>query len=127
MSLPEASTDGREAQFRKFATAVECQGQGLGSLLLQHLRSESRFSPFWRLLGSDFSRGLRRLGPPARCPFNYQFFWGSPTKIDYITKGTLILTSLLEDLEGNLLVSLIWSIHGCRWESFCIVACCLTS
>ena len=32
-------------------------------------------------------------------PF-YQLFWGegSPTKIDYGKKGTLILTSLLEDL-----------------------------
>ena len=30
-------------------------------------------------------------------PF-YQLFGGSPTKIDYRPKGTLILTSLLEDL-----------------------------
>ena len=39
------------------------------------------------------------LGPPV-VPF-YQLFWGrfgSPTKIDYRKKGTLILTSLLVDL-----------------------------
>ena len=40
------------------------------------------------------------LGPPARCPWSHFFFgWeGSPTKIDYREKGTLIPTSLLEDL-----------------------------
>ena len=40
------------------------------------------------------------LGPPTRCPFLPIFFGeGSPTKIDYRNKsGTLILTSLLEDL-----------------------------
>ena len=34
------------------------------------------------------------LGPPARCPFS-PTFWGegSPTKIDYRKRGTLILTS----------------------------------
>ena len=32
------------------------------------------------------------------------FGWeGSPTKIDYRKKGTLMLTSLLEDLEGVML------------------------
>ena len=38
------------------------------------------------------------LGPPV-VPF-LTLFWGegSPTKIDYIKKGALILTSLLEDL-----------------------------
>ena len=37
------------------------------------------------------------LGPPVApfCPFLGQ---GSPTKIDYTKKGTLILASLLEDL-----------------------------
>ena len=41
-----------------------------------------------------------KLGPPARGPCSPNFFaWeGSPTKIDYRKKGTLILTSLLEDL-----------------------------
>ena len=39
------------------------------------------------------------LGPPV-VPF-YPFLGeGSPTQIDYITKGTLILTSLLEDLAS---------------------------
>ena len=41
------------------------------------------------------------LGPP-KVPF-YRFFFGwegSPTKIDYRKKGTLLLTSLLEDLVG---------------------------
>ena len=39
------------------------------------------------------------LGPPARCPFSPPFLGeGSPTKIDYRKRGTLILTSLLEDL-----------------------------
>ena len=40
------------------------------------------------------------LGPPARCPLFYPFFGRgcSPTKIDYREKGTLILTSLLENL-----------------------------
>ena len=39
------------------------------------------------------------LGPPARCPFTDSFWgrFGSPTKIDR-KKGTLVLTSLLEDL-----------------------------
>ena len=38
------------------------------------------------------------LGPPARCPFSPFFGWeGSPTKIEYRKKGTLILSSL-EDL-----------------------------
>ena len=35
-------------------------------------------------------------------PFDRFFFGkGSPTKIDYRQKGTLILTSLLEDLDGS--------------------------
>ena len=37
--------------------------------------------------------------PSNWCPFTVSFFWeGSPTKIDYRQKGTLSLTSLLEDL-----------------------------
>ena len=40
-----------------------------------------------------------QLGPPARCPLSSVFGWeGFPTKIDYRKGGTLILTSLLEDL-----------------------------
>ena len=40
------------------------------------------------------------LGPPV-APFWIYFFWGRlpPTKIDYREKGTLIVTSLLEDLD----------------------------
>ena len=43
---------------------------------------------------------MLKLGNPARCPFTVSFFgWeDSATKIDYRKKGTLILTSLLEDL-----------------------------
>ena len=38
-------------------------------------------------------------GPPARCSLEPPFwFAGFATKIDYERKGTLILTSLLEDL-----------------------------
>ena len=46
-------------------------------------------------------QGTQKLGF-AIVPF-YHFFWGggSPTKIDYRKKGTLILTSLLEDLENQ--------------------------
>ena len=43
------------------------------------------------------------LGPPV-VPF-YSFFWGGgfPTKINYRKKGTLILTSLLEDYVSPLI------------------------
>ena len=41
--------------------------------------------------------GLRARSP---VPF-YQLFGGGGTKMDYRKKGALILTSLLEDLEGN--------------------------
>ena len=38
---------------------------------------------------------------PSSAPSHPFFGWeGSPNKIDYIKKGTLILTSLLDDLEG---------------------------
>ena len=42
-------------------------------------------------------RQRTHLGPPARCPLH--IFWGRVplTKIDYRKKGTLILTSPLED------------------------------
>ena len=44
---------------------------------------------------------VARLGPPV-VPFCLCFGWeGSPTKIDYRKMGTLILNSLLEDLEGD--------------------------
>ena len=46
---------------------------------------------------------LGRLGPPV--PFSPLFFWEGSTKIDYRKKGSLILTSLLEDPGGVLLVS----------------------
>ena len=48
------------------------------------------------------------LAPPARCPFTVSFFgWeGNPTKIDYRKKGTLILASLLEDLQEYVLFCL---------------------
>ena len=40
------------------------------------------------------------LGPPV-VPFNPFLGEGSPTKIDCKKKGTLILTSLLEDVDGG--------------------------
>ena len=49
-----ASDDGREAQFRKFATASEYQGQGLGSKLLLHIIEEAKH------------RGVQRLWCDAR-------------------------------------------------------------
>ena len=42
--------------------------------------------------------GLLKLGPPARCPVTVSLGEDSPTKIDYRKKGTLIRTSLLENL-----------------------------
>ena len=47
------------------------------------------------------ANGCARLGPPAIGALSHPFFgWeGSPTKIDYIKKGTLILTSPLVDLD----------------------------
>ena len=45
-----------------------------------------------------FKSTHQKLGPPV-VPF-YPFFGGcSPTKIDYRKNGTLVLSSLLEDLE----------------------------
>ena len=43
-----------------------------------------------------------KLGPPARCPFTVSFVGeGCRTKIDVLKKaGTLIPSSLLEDLDG---------------------------
>ena len=41
--------DGREAQFRKFATAPEQQHRGLGSMLLQHVIEEARQQGVQRL------------------------------------------------------------------------------
>ena len=40
---------------------------------------------------------------PARCPTSYPFFgWeGSPKKINYRKQGSLILSSLPEDLDDN--------------------------
>ena len=34
--------DGTEARFRKFATRPDCQGQGLGTALLNHVFAEAR-------------------------------------------------------------------------------------
>ena len=43
---------------------------------------------------------LERLGPPV-VPFLPFFGEGSPTKLDYRRKGTLILTVVLEDLAQS--------------------------
>ena len=47
---------------------------------------------------------MKSLGPPARCPsLPFLFGWeGSPSKIDYRKNGTLILSSLPEDLVVDL-------------------------
>ena len=51
---------------------------------------------------SPFSPSRFWLGPPGSCPFAVSFWGeGSPTEIDCRKKGTLILTSLLEDLVGG--------------------------
>ena len=53
----------------------------------------------FRWLADDANES--RLGPPVVPFYRYSFGWeGSPTKIDDRQKGTLILNSLLENLEG---------------------------
>ena len=67
--------------------------------------------------------GLDRfsLGPPARCPFSPTFFVGrAPTKISYRKKGSLILTSPLEDLVVNKHLDFLGPIH---WGSGKISPC----
>ena len=49
------------------------------------------------LLGAKRYGGSNKLGPPV-VPFHLFFWEGSHTKIGYSKKGTLIVTSLLEDL-----------------------------
>ena len=56
--------------------------------------------------GSSVKDGPQKHSPrclPARCPFSPTFLGeGAPTKVDYTgKKGTLILTSLLEDLDSK--------------------------
>ena len=41
---------------------------------------------------------LYSLGPPARCPFTVSFLGEGSPKIDHRKKGTVIVTSLLDDL-----------------------------
>ena len=58
------------------------------------------------------------LGPPV-VPFYPFFGQGSPTKIDVLKKvGTLLLTSLLEDLVA-FSVSTLETDAGCFWLSGC--------
>ena len=53
-------------------------------------------------LGLDLGEQVPSLGPPV-VPFSPLFLrQGSPTKMDYRKKGTLILTSMLEDLVVHL-------------------------
>ena len=61
-----------------------------------HSRAPREFHPGVQGIGE---RATDSLGPPV-VPFYVFFGEGSPAKIDYIKKGTLILTSLLEDLEA---------------------------
>ena len=68
----------------------------------------------------ESANGDLSLGPPAIGANFYRFFFaweGSPTKIDYSKKGTLILTSLLEDL-GLAVLTAIWvgSLDFNFWE-----------
>ena len=57
------------------------------------------FDALWHLFGEATGVGAQRLwlGPPV-APFYPSFWGGSPAKLDYRKKGTLILSSLLEDL-----------------------------
>ena len=67
------------------------------------------------LWGAERGAALKPLlGPPARCPFSPFLWvgWESPAKIDYRKKGTLIRTSLLEDL-----------VLACTGIDPCTVAC----
>ena len=59
-----------------------------------------------------------QLGPPV-VPFHPFFGEGYPTKIDYRKKGTLILTSLLKDLDK---VKLLISPHPPPSPEFCLSA-----
>ena len=61
--------------------------------------------PFW----FSFETITRQSGPST-----VSFLGGSPTKIDYRKKGTLILTSLLEDLDQEL----AGSQQGMSWEPY---------
>ena len=67
--------------------------------------------PFWgsrvSFLGALQNGGFLFLGPAAGCPFPDFFGFGgqAPSKIDYRKNGTLILSSLLEDLVVFFLVS----------------------
>ena len=69
-------------------------GKGMTGMLaggLCHVRARCKIAP---------NRNTEpQLGPTARCPFLTLFLGRVPhTKIDYRKKGTLILTSPLEDL-----------------------------
>ena len=63
---------------------------------------------------------LCQLGSPARCPLTNFFGWeGSPTKIDYRKKGTLILASLLEGLVMPNLGALLPGMAGWCYAGVC--------
>ena len=79
--------------------------QRLGQLILPEIRWQELLEMLSAVLHMKSAElvdlvvgfmGRRRLGPPAGCPGKSVFFdWeGSPSKIDYREKGTLILTAL---------------------------------
>ena len=73
-----------------------CAVHSLGICVGSRIRSELKFAKL--ALKDCFRRKLPRSPSSALCT-NF-LGEGSPTKIDYRTKGTLILTSLLEDLAS---------------------------
>ena len=64
-------------------------------------RTSTSWRPWRRRWGSGTSLFPPFLGPPARCPFTVSFLVGRVPLLKWTTekKGTLILTSLLEDLD----------------------------
>ena len=91
-SLPKpwrlASLAGRDLEVSESRFNVDCRAQlvfGIGQVL--------------SVLQDPSPAGVSLLGPPARCPFTPTWVGSSPTKIDETEEvGTLVLTSLLEDL-----------------------------
>ena len=94
---------------REFGHALSVHSWGAGRMLVKDPAGAPTAAQWFSgtlfdfgLMDSHETRQIKSvpfLGPSARCPFTVSFFGeGSPTKIDYRKKGTLILTSLLEHL-----------------------------
>lgn len=83
----------KEAQFRKFATLPEYQGNGYGSWMLSHMFKEM------------FERGINRLWCNARADktLYYKKFGMTKTAITFV-KGTIayiVMESYLQSQNGN--------------------------